>query len=98
MMTRAFLVAGGLLVASIGPAFCESITATVTGWDSVTRTITLEDMSKFSDIPATVTVPSLKAGDQVTIDYRASESGVDDIDAITIINDMAKRLLPPTRG
>jgi hypothetical protein len=99
MSARALLVAAGLLAASIGPALCENVTATVLNWDQANRTITLEDFSKFSDIPATVAVPpTLKAGDLVSIDYRASENGVDGIDAITIINDVAKRLLPPNRG
>jgi hypothetical protein len=99
MMTRAFLVAAGLLAASVGPALCESLTATVIDWDVANRTITIEDFSKFSNIAASVAVPpSLKAGDMVTIEYRASESGVDGVDSITLVNDIAKRLLPPTRG
>ena len=72
MSARALLVAAGLLAASIGPALSDSVTATVTAWDAASRTITLEDLSQFAAIPATVNVPEdLAAGDQVTVDYEA---------------------------
>lgn len=94
MITRSLLLAGGLLAASIGPAFCDSVTATVSAWDASTRTITLEDYSQFSGIPTTVKVPDIKAGDQVTVDYEASDNGVDSYNSITVIKDVSKRLTP----
>jgi hypothetical protein len=99
MMTRALLAGCGLLVASFSPAFADNVTASVNAWDPVTRTITLEDFSQFAEIPATVAVPSsLKAGDEVTIDFESTEDGYQAINSININNDIAKRLLPPNRG
>jgi predicted Zn-dependent protease len=94
MTARALFVAAGLLVASFTPAFADSVTAVVTHWDQVTRTITLEDRSQFADIPAEVTVPPLQASDEVTVDYLAAEDGIQAINAITVNTDVAKRLVP----
>jgi hypothetical protein len=94
MSARALLVAAGLLAASIGPALSDSVTATVTAWDATSRTLTLEDHSQFASIPATVKVPEIAVGDQVTIDYIAYDNGVDAINSITVIKDIAKRLNP----
>jgi hypothetical protein len=98
MSARALLVAAGLLAASIGPALSDSVTATVTAWDAASRTITLEDQSQFASIPTTVQVPDLNAGDQVTVDYIAYDNGVDTYNSITVIKDIAKRLVPNKRG
>ncbi len=98
MSARALLVAAGLLAASIGPALSDSVTATVTAWDAASRTITLEDQSQFSDIPNTVTIPELNVGDQVTVDYQALDNGVDTYNSVTVIKDIAKRLVPNKRG
>ena len=92
MMTRAFFLTAGLLAA--GPAFADSVTAAVTEWNASTRTITLEDRSQFADIPATVAVPPLQAGDQITVDYYADEDGIQAINSITVNQDIAKRLTP----
>ncbi len=92
MLTRALFLAAGLLAA--GPAFADSVTAAVTEWNAATRTITLEDRSQFAAIPATVAVPALKAGDEITVDYYADEDGVQAINAITVTKDIAKRLTP----
>ncbi len=97
MKTRAFLVGLGLLTASVAPAFADNVTATVNGWDAISRTITLNDMSQFAEIPKEVAVPNLKAGDLVTVDYYADEDGVQAIYAITVNRDTAKRLLPQTQ-
>jgi hypothetical protein len=95
MIMRALLVAGGLLAAGIGPAVCDNVTATVTGWDTASRTITLEDMSQFAGIPAQIAVPAdLAPGDQVTVDYEALDNGVDAYNSVTVIKDVAKRLTP----
>ena len=95
MIARAILVTGGLLSAGIGPALCDSVTATVLAWDSVSRTITLEDKSQFAAIPKTITVPNdLSTGDQVTVDYEAYDNGVASYNSVTIIKDIAKRLTP----
>ena len=94
MSARALFVAAGLLAASIGPVSADSITATVTGWDAASRTITLEDQSQFASIPATVKIPDVAVGDQVTVDYIAYDNGVDAINSITVIKDIAKRLMP----
>ena len=95
MMTRALLLAGGLLAAALTPAAADSVTATVLNWDAATRTITLEDYSQFANIPATISVPAeLAAGDQVTVDYYALDNGVDTYNSVTVIKDIAKRLNP----
>jgi len=95
MTARVLLAAAGLLAAGLSPVFAESLTATVTAWEPATRTITLEDKSQFSNISSKVTVPpELKAGDEVTIEYQASDNGVDAINSITITKDIAKRLVP----
>jgi hypothetical protein len=95
MMTRAFVLAAGLLAASLSPALADSVTAIVTAWDSASRTLTLEDLSQFADIPAKITVPAdLAPGDQVTVDYEAYDNGVASYNSITVIKDIAKRLTP----
>jgi len=95
MTARALFVAAGLLAASLTPALADSVTAIVTDWNQVTRTITLEDRSQFADIPKEVAVPQdLKAGDEVTVDYLAAEDGVEGYNSITINRDIAKRLVP----
>jgi predicted Zn-dependent protease len=100
MTARSLIVAAGLLAASFTPAFADSDTAVVTDWNQVTRTITLEDRSQFADIPAEVKVPPMQAGDEVTVDYLAAEDGVEGYNSITVIRNVAKRLvpLPPKRG
>jgi hypothetical protein len=97
MIMRALLVTGGLLAASIGPALSDSITAAVTDWDAAGRTITLEDYSQFASIPGTVTVPDIKAGDVITVDYSALDNGYDAINSITVNRDIARRLVPPPK-
>jgi hypothetical protein len=95
MMTRALLVAGGLLMASIGSALADGFTATVIDWDTTTRTITFHDLSKLADIPPTVSVPAgLSIGDSVTVEYEGSENGIEAINSITINSDIAKRMVP----
>jgi len=100
MTARALFVAAGLLAASFTPAFADSVTAVVTDWNQVTRTITLEDRSQFANIPAEVKVPPMQPGDEVTVDYLAAEDGVEGYNSITVIRNVAKRLvpLPPKRG
>ena len=98
MSTRALIIAAGLLAASFTPALAESITANVANWDAANRTIVFEDQSMLT-IPATTAVPTdLAAGDQVTIDFEATEDGAQAVNSVTAIKDIAKRLLPPTRG
>ena len=94
MIMRALLVTGGLLAASIGPALSDSVTAAVTDWDATSRTITLEDYSQFASIPGTVTVPDIKAGDVITVDYSALDNGYDTINSIIVVREVAKRLVP----
>lgn len=99
MSARALVLSAGLVIASFTPAICGSITAAVTDWDEVNRTIILEDNSKISNIAKTVVVPTLKQGDVVTVDYNGSDNGIDSINSITIITDVAKRQVPvPKRG
>ena len=99
MSARTLLLAGGLLAASLSPALADSVTATVTSWDAASRTITLDDNSQFTSIAASVVVPNLKQGDAVMVDYNGSENGVDSINSITVITDIAKRMVPvPKRG
>jgi hypothetical protein len=96
MSMRALFVAAGLLTTSLGPASADSVTATVTAWDAASRTITLQDQSQFADIPATVAVPpGLKAGDEVRVDFEGSENGIEAINGVQLILDVAKRQLPP---
>ncbi len=98
MSPRAILLAGGLLAASLTPALSESVTATVSAWDPAARTITLHDQSQFASIPATVAVPqTLKTGDVITVDYEASENGVDSISRIEINTELAKRPALPNQ-
>ncbi len=96
MTTRAFLLAAGLLAASLTPAFADSVTAIVDDWNAATRTITLEDKSQFVSIPETVSVPDMKPGDEVTVNYLAAEDGVEGYTSITVNRDIAKRLVPQT--
>ncbi len=100
MTARVLFVAAGLLAASFTPAFADSVTAIVTDWNPVNRTITLEDRSQFASIPAEVAVPDMQPGDEVTVDYLAAEDGVEGYNSITVIRNVAKRLvpLPPKRG
>jgi uncharacterized protein (DUF2147 family) len=96
MMTRVYLLAAALLAASFSPALADSVTANVKAWDTASRSITLEDNSMFMDIPAKISVPTeLKAGDNVTVDFEASESGIEAYNSVTINKDIAKRALPP---
>ncbi len=97
MTTRALLIAGGLLVASFSPALADQVTATVIDWNAATRTITLDDQSQFANIAKTVTVPDLKAGDEVTIKYQADEDGIQAINSITVDPEMAKRVAPSSQ-
>lgn len=99
MTPRALFVAVGLCAAGLTPAVADSVTATVTHWDAANRTITLEDHSKFADIPATVSVPAdLKIGDEVTVDFQGDEDGIAAYNSVTIIRDIAKRQVPKKRG
>jgi hypothetical protein len=98
MTTRAFFVAAGLCAASLTPASADSVTAAALSWDPSARTLTLEDYSQVSSIPATVKVPDIKPGDVVTVDYQGSENGYDTINSITINRNIAKRVLPAKRG
>ena len=94
MTTRALFVAAGLLVASFSPALADTVTATVTGWDAAERTITLDDQSQFANIPDTVIVPSLKEGDEITVQFDADEDGIQAINSVTVITDVARRQVP----
>jgi hypothetical protein len=94
MNMRVLLIGSGLLLASLGPALADSVTASVISWDPAQRTITLEDFSQFAGIPATVKVPDINPGDVVTVDYEAYDNGYDSINSITVNRDIAKRLLP----
>jgi hypothetical protein len=83
MSVRAALAAG-LLVASLVPASAENVTATVSHWDAQNRVLTLNDQSKF-DVPAKFVLPSeLKPGSRVSIDFDASENGVDAITGVNV--------------
>ena len=80
MSMRATLAAVALLAASFTPALADNVTATVTGWNENTRTLTLQDQSQFVDIPGKIAMPQgLKAGDRISIEFEGSENGVDDI-------------------
>ena len=99
MTLRALFVAAGLCAAGLTPAAADSVTASVTHWDAANRTITLEDHSKFSDIPATVSIPAdLKTGDEVTVDFQGDENGIAAYNSVTIVRDIARRQVPNKRG
>jgi hypothetical protein len=98
MTTRALLTAAGLFAAGLTPAFADSITAAVLSWNPSERTLTLEDYSQIANIAATVSVPEIKPGDVITVDYLGSENGYDTITSITVNRDVAKRVLPRKRG
>jgi hypothetical protein len=94
---RTLAAAAGLLIGSFGPALSDSVTASVKAWDSANRAIMLEDFSQFGGVPAKVAVPAgLKEGDEVVVDFEASENGVEAISSVRLIMDVAKRQLPPT--
>ncbi len=97
MNTRALLVSVGLLAASFGPAVADNVTSAVDAWDASSRTLTLQDKSQFVGIAGEIAVPDLRAGDQVTIDYDATEDGVQAINSITVNRDIAKRQTAPTQ-
>jgi hypothetical protein len=98
MLARALFLGAGLLAASLGPARSDSVTALVAAWDPVSRTITLEDKSQFADIPADVAVPpTLRAGDEVTVEYEATENGIEAINRIEVTREFAKRTVPPAK-
>jgi hypothetical protein len=83
MPVRAVLTAA-LLAASLIPASAENVTANVSHWNAQNRVLTLHDNSQF-DIPAKFAVPNdLKPGSRVSIDYAASENGVDVITGVTV--------------
>jgi len=85
MCARAFLAAG-LLAVSLVPASADNVTATVSRWDAQNRVLTLNDNSQFLDVPARFALPSdLKPGSRVSIDYTASENGVDAITGIKVL-------------
>ena len=95
MKTRALLVSVGLLLAaSGGPAAADSVTAAVANWDAASRTLTLHDKSQFMGIAKEVAVPDLRASDQVTIDFDATEDGVQAINSIVVNRGVAKRPAP----
>lgn len=98
MKTHALLLGLGLLAASVAPALADSVTAAVNTWDAANRTLTLADKSQFMNIASEVAVPDLRAGDQVTIDYNATEDGVQAINSITAHTDVARRQTPQKRG
>ncbi|HZD88659.1 MAG TPA: hypothetical protein VE224_01035 [Pseudolabrys sp.] len=95
MKTRAFLVGLGLLAASVAPALADSIIAKVISWNPAERTITFEDMSQFASIPADVTVPEIRPGDTVTVDFEALDNGYDKINSVTVKDRAISRRLPP---
>lgn len=96
MHTRTFLVGCSLLAASFSPALADSMTGSVRAWDSVARTITLDDQSQFANIAKDVAVPhDLKEGDEITVDYYADEDGIQAIHSIMLNREIAKRLPPP---
>jgi hypothetical protein len=97
MKTRAFLVSLGLLAVSFGPALADNVSATVESWNATSRTLTLDDKSQFADIPKEVSVPDMKRGDLVTVDYYGDEDGIQAINSIAVNRDIAKRLLPQTQ-
>ena len=95
MLTRALLLAAGLTAASLAPAFADSVTAHVVSWDAANRALTLEDMSQFTNIPATLPVPDMKAGDLVTVEYLGDDNGWSSYVSITLTGeDISKRLVP----
>jgi hypothetical protein len=96
MIARTLLAGCGLLLASYGPASADTLTAKVIAWDAAARTITLDDFSKFADLPKEAPVPSdLRINDVVTIDWDATEDGYQTINSITIIDRELSRRLPP---
>ncbi len=95
MKTHAFFVGLGLLAASTGSAFADSVTGKVTNWDPSQRTITFEDLSQFASIPQEVAVPNIKTGDVVTVDFEQLDNGYDTINSVTIGDRAISRRLPP---
>jgi len=74
MLTFVLAIVAAYLLVTLGPAKSDTVTARVAGWDNGSRTLTLEDRSKFSSIPEKFAVPQdLKADDRVTVEYDNSE-------------------------
>lgn len=86
MRARTSFVAAALLIASVTAVLAGNVAGTVIAWDPANRIIQLDDLSKFAEIPKTVTVPpNLKVGDRVTVDYETSEEeGYEVINSITM--------------
>ncbi|WP_417686388.1 hypothetical protein [Roseibium sp.] len=85
MYVRTLLLAGGLLLAGLGASHAaEFVTAKVQSWDPASRTITLEDATTFQSVPAAITLPDTLAGQMVTINFRATEDGVQEIFSVEI--------------
>lgn len=88
MHVRTFLVAAGFLAATLGPVLADNTTATVTRWDKVSRTLTLEDKTQFSSILDSVVMPQgLIVGKRVTIEYYSSElNGTEEIYSVALVD------------
>jgi hypothetical protein len=95
MLPRALVLATALVSVSVASASAEVVTADVLDWNASTRTVTLEDFSQFSEIPASVKIPSeLKAGISITVDYEATDNGMASYNSITVNNEISKRVIP----
>jgi hypothetical protein len=95
MFPRALVLATALVSVSVASASAEVVTADVLDWNASTRTVTLEDFSQFSEIPASVKIPSeLKAGISITVDYEATDNGMASYNSITVNNEISKRVIP----
>jgi hypothetical protein len=99
MTLRALTVATGLFALSMTPAMADAVTAAVAEWDAAKRTLTLEDQSQFTNIPAAIAIPNdLEPGMEVTVDYNGTEDGVASYNSVTVNRDVARRPVPNKRG
>ncbi|WP_417671978.1 hypothetical protein [Roseibium sp.] len=85
MYARTLLLAGSLLLAGLGATHAaDFVTAKVQSWDPASRTLILDDETQFQAVPDSIVLPETLAGQMVTINYNASEDGVQEILSIEI--------------
>ena len=86
MYARTLLLAGSLLLAGFGACqAADFVTAKITSWDPVSRTLVLADKTRVESIPADVAVPEMiAAGQSVTVSYIGSEDGIQQVLSVEI--------------
>ena len=85
MYARTVLFAGGLLLAGFTATHAaEFVTAKVSSWNPASRTLVLGDATQFHSVPDTITLPDQLAGQTVTVNFVATEDGIQKIVSINV--------------